>query len=98
MTSATLPAITCASASELFNRLDYFGQGADLASTLELQGILESKGHPPIVDIWGYDVAHDWIWWEKQWTYFLQMTLGNPLRGARWIFMILRCKNAGCFG
>ena len=44
----------------------------------ELQGILESKGIHPIVDIWGYDVAHDWVWWEKQWTYFLQMTLGNP--------------------
>ena len=71
---------------ELFNKADKFimccGQGAWegdlLASTLELQGILESKGIHPIVDIWGYDVAHDWVWWEKQWTYFLQMTLGNP--------------------
>ena len=71
---------------ELFNKADKFimccGQGAWegdlLASTLELQGILESKGIHPIVDIWGYDVAHDWVWWEKQWTYFLRMTLGNP--------------------
>ena len=71
---------------ELFNKADKFimccGQGAWegdlLASTLELQGILESKGIHPIVDIWGYDVAHDWVWWEKQWAYFLQMTLGNP--------------------
>ena len=71
---------------ELFNKADKFimccGQGAWegdlLASTLELQGILESKGIHPIVDIWGFDVAHDWVWWEKQWTYFLQMTLGNP--------------------
>ena len=40
--------------------------------------VLCMKGIHPIVDIWGYDVAHDWVWWEKQWTYFLQMTLGNP--------------------
>ena len=51
---------------------------SDVQSTRELQAILESKGIHPIVDIWGYDVAHDWVWWEKQWTYFLQMTLGNP--------------------
>ena len=70
---------------ELYAKADKFimccGQGAWegdlLASTLELQGILESKGIHPIVDIWGYDVAHDWVWWEKQWTYFLQMTLDD---------------------
>ena len=48
-----------------------------LASTKELQAILESKGIHPIVDIWGMDVSHDWYWWEKQWVYFLQMTLEN---------------------
>ncbi len=49
---------------ELFNKADKFimccGQGAWegdlLASTLELQGILESAGHPPHRDIWGCDV------------------------------------------
>ena len=48
-----------------------------LASTKELQAILESKDIHPFVDIWGTDVSHDWYWWEKQWVYFLQMTLGD---------------------
>ena len=43
----------------------------------EVFPILESKGIHPIVDIWGMDVSHDWYWWEKQWVYFLQMTLGD---------------------
>ena len=70
---------------ELYAKADKFimccGQGAWeddlLASTKELQAILESKGIHPIVDIWGMDVSHDWYWWEKQWVYFLQMTLEN---------------------
>ena len=69
----------------LYAKADKFimccGQGAWeddlLASTKELQAILESKGIHPIVDIWGTDVSHDWYWWEKQWVYFLQMTLEN---------------------
>lgn len=52
-------------------------EGDLLASTRELQAILESKGIHPIVDIWGEDVSHDWYWWEKQWVYFLQMTLDD---------------------
>ena len=70
---------------KLFEKADKFimccGQGAWegdlLASTRELQAILESKGIHPIVDIWGADVSHDWYWWEKQWVYFLQMTLDD---------------------
>ena len=70
---------------KLFEKADKFimccGQGAWeadlLASTRGLQAILESKGIHPIVDIWGQDVSHDWYWWEKQWVYFLQMTLGG---------------------
>ena len=69
----------------VFEKADKFimccGQGAWegdlLASTRELQAILESKGIHPIVDIWGEDVSHDWYWWEKQWVYFLQMTLDD---------------------
>ena len=48
-----------------------------LASPKELQAILESQDIGPFVDIWGTDVSHDWYWWEKQWVYFLQMTLGD---------------------
>ena len=75
---------------ELFNKADKFimccGQGAWegdlLASTLELQGILESKGIHPIVDIWGYDVAHDWVWWEKQWNLLPADDAGQPVTGC----------------
>lgn len=71
---------------DLYAKADKFimccGQGAWeddlLASTRELRDILESKGIHPFVDIWGTDVSHDWPWWEKQWPYFLNMTLGNP--------------------
>lgn len=69
---------------ELYAKADKFilccGQGAWedklLASTRELQGILESKGIHPWVDIWGTDVSHDWPWWQRQWPYFLESILG----------------------
>ena len=48
-----------------------------LNSTLELQAILESKDIHPLVDIWGTDVSHDWVWWKKQWPYFLERILGK---------------------
>lgn len=71
---------------KLYAKADKFimccGQGAWedilLASTKELQGILESKGIHPWVDIWGTDVSHDWPWWRKQWPYFLEKILGQP--------------------
>ncbi len=57
------------------------GQGAWeddlLSSTRELQGILNGKGIYPEVEYWGYDVNHDWPWWEKQWTYYLDRILGH---------------------
>ena len=71
---------------DLYAHADKFimccGQGAWedilLASTRELQSILESKGIHPWVDIWGTDVSHDWPWWRKQWPYFLEKILGQP--------------------
>ena len=51
------------------------GQGAwdeeALADTRELSRILEAKGIPAWIDIWGHDVNHDWPWWYKQMAYFL---------------------------
>ena len=51
------------------------GQGAwedeMLADTRALKDILEQKGIPHWVDIWGYDVNHDWPWWRKMLPYFL---------------------------
>ena len=50
------------------------GQGAWedelLAGTRALDGVLQAKGIPAWVDYWGYDVNHDWCWWQKQLPYF----------------------------
>ena len=42
-----------------------------LAGTRELDAVLSQKGIPHWADYWGYDVAHDWPWWRKQFPYFL---------------------------
>ena len=55
------------------------GQGAwedeMLADTLALKDILETKGIPAWIDIWGHDVNHDWPWWRKMMPYFLDKVL-----------------------
>jgi len=51
------------------------GQGAweddMITDTLALKGILEAKGVPAWIDLWGYDVNHDWPWWQKMMPFFL---------------------------
>jgi esterase/lipase superfamily enzyme len=51
------------------------GQGAwedeMVRDTIALKQILEQKNIPHWVDIWGYDVNHDWPWWYKMLYYFL---------------------------
>ena len=51
------------------------GQGAWeddlLAGTRELDRILTEKNIPHWADYWGFDVNHDWDWWQKQLPYFL---------------------------
>ena len=37
-----------------------------LHSTRTLAGLLAGKGVPHELDVWGYDVAHDWPWWRRQ--------------------------------
>ena len=34
--------------------------------------LLEQKGIPNYMDLWGYDVAHDWPWWRKQIVFFME--------------------------
>ncbi len=41
----------------------------------ELRKILEEKQIPAWIDLWGYDVNHDWPWWRKQLPYFLDQLL-----------------------
>ena len=51
------------------------GQGAwedaMLADAYALKKILEDKGVPAWIDIWGGDVNHDWPWWRQMMPYFL---------------------------
>ena len=47
-----------------------------LDSTRQMKRILEEKQVPAWVDIWGFDVDHDWPWWRKQLTYFMEKILG----------------------
>jgi esterase/lipase superfamily enzyme len=52
------------------------GQGAwedgMLADTRAMGDVLAAKRIPAIVDIWGYDVNHDWPWWQKMLPYELE--------------------------
>lgn len=51
------------------------GQGAyeedALRDTRHLQKVLSDKGIDAWIDVWGYDVSHDWFWWRKMMTYYL---------------------------
>lgn len=55
------------------------GQGAweheMLPSNRRLAQIFFEKGIHGWVDFWGYDVAHDWCWWQKQLPYFMEKML-----------------------
>lgn len=42
-----------------------------LPSFYKMKEALEQKQIPAWFDEWGYDVAHDWIWWRQQMPYFL---------------------------
>lgn len=57
------------------------GQGAWegdlLPSNRELAKILYEKEVPAWFDFWGYDVAHDWDWWQKQIRYFMDIILNK---------------------
>ncbi len=40
-------------------------------TTLRLRDICREKGIGVWVDVWGYDVCHDWEWWYKQAAYHI---------------------------
>lgn len=49
------------------------GQGAwethptgSLPSTVKTAGLLQEKGIRCELDLWGFDVSHDWEWWQRQ--------------------------------
>ncbi|HEX9670329.1 MAG TPA: alpha/beta hydrolase-fold protein [Thermoanaerobaculia bacterium] len=47
------------------------GQGAWEApdASRQLSELLDRKGIPHLLDLWGHDVAHDWPWWRKMLPY-----------------------------
>ncbi len=51
------------------------GQGAweedCIAEMRALEGVLKALDVPAWFDYWGYDVNHDWPWWQRQLPYFL---------------------------
>jgi len=53
------------------------GQGAweQPETTIRLRDIFAEKGINIWVDLWGYDVNHDWPWWHKQVAYFVPKLL-----------------------
>jgi esterase/lipase superfamily enzyme len=56
------------------------GQGAweegCIEETQAFGRILEAKGISHYCDIWGHDVSHDWIWWQRQAWMHLSKTFG----------------------
>lgn len=46
-------------------------EGVCLTTSIEMKEIFEQKGIHGWVDMWGYDVDHDWPWWKKQIHYHL---------------------------
>ena len=53
------------------------GQGAYEAPerSQALSDILNAKGIPHTLDLWGPDVNHDWPWWRKMLPYWLEKLL-----------------------
>jgi esterase/lipase superfamily enzyme len=49
------------------------GQGAYEAPerSRDLSRVLSAKGIPHVLDVWGHDVNHDWVWWRKMLPYYL---------------------------
>lgn len=49
------------------------GQGnyEDPSASRAMAGMLEAKGVPVNLDLWGQDVAHDWPWWNKMLNHYI---------------------------
>ena len=41
-----------------------------------LAAVLRGKGIPHNLDMWGYDVDHDWPWWRKMLDHYIGGRLG----------------------
>ncbi len=56
----------------------FTGQGAYEAPdrSRRLSDILNSKGIPHWLDVWGQDVNHDWPWWRKAMPHYFGKLFG----------------------
>ena len=50
-------------------------EGPAIETTTRMRELLSYKDIPALVDLWGYDVNHDWPWWKIQFRYFLEKLL-----------------------
>ena len=41
-------------------------EGRCVAETQRLAAALASRGIPHHLDVWGHDVSHEWVWWQRQ--------------------------------
>ncbi|MEM7587586.1 MAG: alpha/beta hydrolase-fold protein [Acidobacteriota bacterium] len=48
-----------------------------IEETHAMANLLEAKGIPHYRDIWGHDVSHDWVWWQRQAWLHLKKTFGG---------------------
>jgi esterase/lipase superfamily enzyme len=57
------------------------GQGrwedGNVDETRVFANILEAKGIPHDLDIWGHDVSHEWVWWRRQALHHLGRIFGE---------------------
>lgn len=44
--------------------------------TTRFSELLWSKGIPNNCDLWGHDVAHDWLWWRRMYEHYLNHRVG----------------------
>jgi esterase/lipase superfamily enzyme len=44
---------------------------------------LQTENIPAILDLWGFDVSHDWPWWKKMIVYFLDKITNSPTIGSK---------------
>lgn len=55
------------------------GQGSGEENLLPelsaMEAVLQQQGIAAMADRWGWDVTHDWPWWQKQIVYFMEKAL-----------------------
>jgi len=54
-------------------------EGPALGSTRQFWQLLSQKGIPNYMDLWGYDVSHDWHWWREQIIWYMSHLVEGKL-------------------